>query len=260
MPEIFDDRTRAHPRDEVTFDVEHRTEVTVVRIAGALTVRTAPAVHTRLLKCLAEYPTALIIEVAGVAAESDVPLTVFRAVQRQAHRWPGIPMLLCRPNAALAERLARPGPGYPPIYPTIDRAIAALDQPVQVRPTIHADLLAAADACAHARDIVFQVCQDWDLTDAADAAEVIVSELVGNAVRHARPPLRLLLAVGDGHLHIAVRDGSPRRPQPVVAGTLPAPPVDHGRGLHLVNAIATNWGSMPTAEGKLVWATLRTTP
>ena len=114
----------------VRVDVEYRAGVTIVRLAGTLTMHTAPAVRGRLLKCLADCPDALIVDVADLATESDGPLTVLRVVQRQAHRWPGIPMLLCRPDSALAEQLTRPGPDrYPPFHPSIERAIAALDRP-----------------------------------------------------------------------------------------------------------------------------------
>jgi len=243
----------------VRVDVEYRAGVTIVRLAGTLTMQTAPAVRGRLLKCLADCPDALIVDVADLATESDGPLTVLRVVQRQAHRWPGIPMLLCRPDSALAEQLTRPGPDrYPPFHPSIERAIAALDRPVLARPTIHTDLLSTPEACPRARDVVFHACQDWDLANAADPAELVVSELVSNAVRHGWPPLHLLLAVRGERLHIAVRDGNPALPQASPAA--PPPSVPSGRGLHLINTLATAWGAMPSTDGKVVWATLRAAP
>lgn len=248
-------RSTAGP-EQVTVDVEYRDQAVVARVAGTLTVQAAPSLRAGLLKCLADCPDALIVDVAGLTAESDLALTVLRVVQRQAHRWPGIPVVLCRPGAALARQLVRAGlDRYPLICPSVADAIAALDRTVQVRPAIHIDLPATVDSCGLARDVVVQACREWDLDGVAGNAEVIVSELVSNAVRHARPPLHLLLAVRGARLHLALRDGSAALPQPVRGG--PPPTGDNGRGLMLIDGIAAAWGSMRTTEGKVVWATLR---
>jgi anti-anti-sigma regulatory factor len=246
--------------EQVTVDVEYRDQAAIARVAGTLTMQTAPALRGGLLKCLADCPDALIVDVADLTTESGVPLTVLRVVQRQADRWPAIPMVLCRPDAALRRQLAQAGPdAYPSIYPSVEDAIAALDRIVQVRPAIHLDLPATTDSCAWARDVAVQACRDWNLDHVADDAEAIVCELVTNAVLHARPPLHLLVAVRGPRLHLAVRDGSEALPR-AVGGAPPSPTIAYGNGLTLVDAIATTWGTMPTTEGKVVWATLRLTP
>jgi anti-anti-sigma regulatory factor len=244
---------------EVTVSVEHRDDVAVARVAGTLTVQTAPVLRGGLLKCLAGCPAALVVDVAGLRAESDLPLTVLRVVQRQASQWPAIPIVLCRPDAALAQQLACAGTdAYPPVYPGVEEAVAALDRTARVRPAVRADLAAIADSCPRARDIVAQACRDWDVAHVGGAAETIVSELVANAVQHGRPPLHFMVAIRGEHLHVAVRDGSPALP-PVVHGAPPQPSLEHGRGLYLINALAGAWGSMRTTDGKVVWATLRLT-
>lgn len=246
--------------EQVMVDVEYRDRAAVARVTGTLTVQTATALRAGLMKCLADCPDALIVDVAALTADSGVPLTVLRVVQRQAQGWPAIPMVLCRPDAALARQLVRAGPdAYPSIYPSVEDAIAALDRIAQVRPAIHLDLPATTDSCAWARDVVVQACRDWDLDRVADDAEAIVCELVANAVLHARPPLHLFLAVRGPRLHLAVHDGSETLPQ-AFGGAPPPPTVAHGRGLMLIDAIATAWGTMRTTEGKVVWATLRLTP
>lgn len=250
----------ARSPEQVTVDVEYRDQAAIARVAGTLTVQTAPALRGGLLKCLADCPDALIVDVADLTAASAVPLAVLRVVQHQAHQWPAIPMVLCRPDAALARHLAQAGPdAYPSIYPSVEDAIAALDRIVQVRPAIHLALPATTDSCAWARDVVVQACRDWDLERVADDAEAIVCELVTNAVLHARPPLHLLLAVRGPRLHLAVSDGSEALPQ-AVGGGPPQPVSRDGRGLLLIDAIATAWGTLRTTEGKVVWATLRLTP
>ncbi|WP_434056381.1 SpoIIE family protein phosphatase [Georgenia sunbinii] len=99
-----------------------------------------------------------------------------------------------------------------------------------------------------ARKLVLRTCAAWGLEDTA-AVELVVSELVSNAVMHGwgRVDLRLQ-DTGDG-LRIEVEDANP------------APPVQRdgrvgrvgGFGLHIIARLA-DWGWRPTATGKVVWA------
>ncbi|WP_052707547.1 ATP-binding protein [Streptomyces rubellomurinus] len=87
----------------------------------------------------------------------------------------------------------------------------------------------------------------------ADAV-LLVSELVGNAVRHTGAPRWLLLIRAPGLLRIEVGDASPRPP-------LPRPPQgaeqEGGLGLFLLNRLALCWGWRPSGPGKVVWCDLR---
>jgi anti-sigma regulatory factor (Ser/Thr protein kinase) len=87
----------------------------------------------------------------------------------------------------------------------------------------------------------------------AHDASLIVAELVSNAVMHGAEPIRLGVEMRD-LLRIEVFDGDPRAEHVVRrAFTANAP---GGRGLRIVDALASNWGAMPHAEGKTVWAEL----
>jgi anti-sigma regulatory factor (Ser/Thr protein kinase) len=102
-----------------------------------------------------------------------------------------------------------------------------------------------------------QVLRDWDVSEEAlDAAILIASELTANAVQHIGPvkgrefglTLRLLETV----VRIEVRDAGP-----VPTTCSPAREdlwADSGRGLLLVDRLATSWGSQPEVLGKTVWA------
>jgi anti-sigma regulatory factor (Ser/Thr protein kinase) len=84
-------------------------------------------------------------------------------------------------------------------------------------------------------------------------AQIVVSELVTNALRHAPGPGGLLLEVTeDGRLRITVRDSSPDRP------VLLAPDRHRvgGHGLHLVARLCTHFDTRPTRDGKQVIAEL----
>jgi anti-sigma regulatory factor (Ser/Thr protein kinase) len=126
--------------------------------------------------------------------------------------------------------------------------------------------LPGATPCArlHARAVL----AEWDLDDLAEAAELIVSELVTNAVRastasNGRPrydglqmPVVVLRMASDRiRLLIEVWDGIPGSP----AAAHPGPDDESGRGLMLVAAQCDRWSwqTVPGWPGKVVWAELR---
>ena len=118
-------------------------------------------------------------------------------------------------------------------------------------------------AAAAARRFVRDTLQTWLISGATiashglvDDAVLLTSELVTNAVVHARTPSVMSLRLAGGVLAVTVRDGDPRpmyRPEPGATG---AHDGDHGRGLLILDAMADAWGTLPTADGKVVWATM----
>jgi two-component sensor histidine kinase len=79
--------------------------------------------------------------------------------------------------------------------------------------------------------------------------ELVVDELVGNAVRHALPPYDLELSRRiDGTIRGEICDGSVAAPVPN-----PAPDYRGGFGLRIVDARTSRWGSATQLEGKQVW-------
>ncbi|MET7764821.1 ATP-binding protein [Streptomyces sp. NPDC005336] len=104
----------------------------------------------------------------------------------------------------------------------------------------------------------------WSLDELADDAELIVSELVTNAVRHARPPApsedepgrcRLTLQQPEPDtVRVWVTDASSRR----VVRRTPGDGDETGRGLAVVDDLASAWDILPMrGGGKTVWAELR---
>jgi anti-sigma regulatory factor (Ser/Thr protein kinase) len=84
-----------------------------------------------------------------------------------------------------------------------------------------------------------------------DTVELLVSELVTNAVLHAPggDALELRISVWGECVRVEVRDSSSQVPQMLA----PADWGLHGRGLFLVDALADRWGSEQTPTGKTVW-------
>lgn len=85
--------------------------------------------------------------------------------------------------------------------------------------------------------------------DAVDVAELIVSELVTNAIRHASAPIQLRL-IRNAALICEVSDSSSTAPHPRRARALD----EGGRGLFLVGQLAERWGTRHTPTGKTIWA------
>lgn len=87
-----------------------------------------------------------------------------------------------------------------------------------------------------------------------DTAVLLATELLGNALRHAKhgnEPLRVRLEVHctAHHLSIAVSDPDPQLPVARHADD----DAEDGRGLALLQALATRWGALPITAGKTVW-------
>ncbi len=117
-----------------------------------------------------------------------------------------------------------------------------------------ADLVPSALAPSDARTIVRSVCRELNATDVTDTAALLTSELVTNAVRHARGPMHLAVALAHERLVVTVYDADPAPPQPQSSG----PRQVGGRGLTLVEKLSEDWGYRRTSDsGKAVWFALR---
>ncbi|MFC5170306.1 SpoIIE family protein phosphatase [Streptomyces mutomycini] len=105
-------------------------------------------------------------------------------------------------------------------------------------------------APATARRLTSRTLADWHLEgDTGDATELIVSELVTNAVRYGSPPLKLRLILDRG-LTCEIRDSSTTAPYMKYAGAVD----EGGRGLFIISQLASLWGTRFASEGKTVWS------
>lgn len=110
-------------------------------------------------------------------------------------------------------------------------------------------LRAHPSSVATARKMVRDALIEARREDLVDAAQLLVSELVTNALVHAGTPVDLHASVGDDGLRVEVTDGSTQAPAPrhyaATAGT--------GRGLRLLQQLVDRWGTLPHPDGKTVW-------
>jgi anti-sigma regulatory factor (Ser/Thr protein kinase) len=106
-----------------------------------------------------------------------------------------------------------------------------------------------------ARQAMRRALGSWSLAHLEVDADLVVSELVGNAVRHGsgrRAEITLRLKVTNGCLRIEVHDADPAMPVPRVPATLD----ESGYGFVVIEALTANWGIQKTEMGKAVWAEL----
>ena len=127
----------------------------------------------------------------------------------------------------------------------------------------------APEEARTARQFVRELLTCWGLGYLSDDAELIIAELVGNAVRHGlrtspqiiplgreAPALRLCLLRRIGEVMLAVTDPSEDAPMPKA----PSADGESGRGLQIVSALSYVWGWSPIeGNGKAVWAVLKST-
>ena len=115
-----------------------------------------------------------------------------------------------------------------------------------------ADFPASPGSVREARALVAAACREWGLERLSADAQLVVSELVTNALRHARTPVRVSVSRRERGLRVQVSDGSADGPK---AGPV-HPLSESGRGLPLVSALTTGWFIESAHPGKRVTADL----
>ena len=109
-----------------------------------------------------------------------------------------------------------------------------------------------ARAVSQARRFAEERLREHGLEELSVDVQLVVTELVTNALLHARPPIRLIVQVSPPRARIEVHDGSHAMP-------LPLNPDDDsmtGRGLRIAQGLSTVWGAAPAGAGKVLWAEL----
>ncbi|MFD8076656.1 SpoIIE family protein phosphatase [Streptomyces sp. NPDC059718] len=99
------------------------------------------------------------------------------------------------------------------------------------------------------RAAVAEKLDEWGLSELAFGMELVLSELITNAIRYGSAPIRVRLLL-DRTLTCEVSDGSSTSPHLRYAATTD----EGGRGLFLVAQVAERWGTRYTPEGKVIWA------
>ncbi|MEV0266298.1 SpoIIE family protein phosphatase [Streptomyces sp. NPDC050617] len=173
--------------------------------------------------------------------------------------WTGIEQLRER----LTETARLTGPNPPPLEPLCDEVLGMLgpgdrDDDIALL-AARFDGIAPSDVAywfldpraqtaGQARRLARRALARWGLEELTDSVELLVSEVVTNAVRYAERPITLRLLRTDV-LRCEVGDDVPQLPRLRQA----RPSDEGGRGLYLVNRMARRWGATRLSAGKVVW-------
>jgi anti-sigma regulatory factor (Ser/Thr protein kinase) len=114
------------------------------------------------------------------------------------------------------------------------------------------DLSPYPASVGEARRFTVETLRRWGRDDLTASGALLVTELVTNAILHARTMVQVILERRDDIVRVEVRDGSPIRPALRNHGL----DATTGRGLALVSKLAQSWGVDVSATGKVVWAQL----
>jgi anti-sigma regulatory factor (Ser/Thr protein kinase) len=212
----------------------------------------ARALRTVLLDCLAEAPGAVLVDFGDAAGFGAEAMNAVRDVARLNARWPAALLVICPVSGGREAQLRGAGLATSArLCATRSAARTVADgapSPRRLRRTMSPTV----DAPAEARALVAAVCHEWGHDELADRAQLLVSELVTNAVMHAATEIELTVLLRGDRLSVAVGDHDPR---PLTLAEV-AVTDRHGRGGLLLDALAASWGQLPRLDGKVVWAIL----
>jgi anti-sigma regulatory factor (Ser/Thr protein kinase) len=111
-------------------------------------------------------------------------------------------------------------------------------------------------APARARHLADSYLQDLGVDpQVRRSVQLMVSELVTNAVQHGGPPIRFTIRAHAEHLVVEVKDCGPPLPQDLAPRD-----VARGRGLFIVEQLSSHWGERSHSQGKTVWCDVSLTP
>lgn len=117
-------------------------------------------------------------------------------------------------------------------------------------PVAACELPGEARSAARARRFLRAFLRSCDALAYSDGAELVLTELVANAALHAKTKISVSAQLEQGRLRLEVSDASERRPSPRSYSE----EATTGRGLTLIEALATSWGIEARPGGKTVWA------
>ncbi|GAA4785318.1 ATP-binding protein [Actinomycetospora chlora] len=243
--------------DRYTVVVEDRTstEPAVLALSGPLSEITAHHVVDGLCQLLQEHG-AVVADVSGVRLTHSGAVYAFTEAASRAGEWPAVRLAVAAPDPTLAALLVSSRVSQRvPVYPDVVTAAEHLDErPELVRSYWNFGIDPRAPG--EARGNVRRVCTRWSVDEEArEAAEIVVTELVTNAVEHAESASVVEVERRAHTFRLTVRDFDTGA---LPAAHLPDPSAARGRGLAMVAAVASAWGVEAHRDGKTVWAEMTT--
>ncbi|GIF15939.1 ATP-binding protein [Actinoplanes teichomyceticus] len=228
----------------------------VLTVSGTVDRLTGDALGAAVRRSLAAQPVRLLLDVSRLAVADPVGLGTFGSVVSQTAEFPNVPIVVCGADPDTSAALAAT-PDCAGVEMADDCASALAEADRQPEPDrVRVRLRPVPEACRHVRQLVSQACDRWHRSEFTATAALIATELVANVVRHAHTTMEFTLAVRDGRITMAVRDGCRHMPRALAPGRSDT----GGRGLRLVRDLSAAWGVLPVSDGKVVWSRLLPAP
>ncbi|TNH28645.1 ATP-binding protein [Micromonospora orduensis] len=226
---------------------------TRISVTGSPTPEAESHLSTVLLHGRLDAPLTLEVDLNGLPTSDVAPLVT--VLERWATSQEGGPRLTLSANPLTPTgRLLRATLGRHPVLGT-----ALLDHPSRRTPSdprrAHLCLPADPQSPAAARKLVARHCRTWGMETVVDRAMVVTSELISNAVLHARTDIDITVTAMEKALRISVRDRAADAPH-AAAPTAASQVSEGGRGLPIIAALTTRWGFFAFGDGKTVWAVI----
>ncbi|MFB7287597.1 SpoIIE family protein phosphatase [Actinacidiphila glaucinigra] len=192
------------------------------------------------VECALDPDSLLVLYTNGLIATEDRDVDTGMAALRRA---------LTRPDRSL-ESVCENLVALVPDPPDDDVAlVVARTKVLDASQVVTWDVPAEPAAVAGIRAEVTRRLAEWGMEDITYTVELVVSELVTNAVRYGTPPIGLRV-IHNSTLIVEVSDGSGTAPHLRRARVFD----EGGRGLMLVAQVTERWGTRHTQEGKTIWA------
>jgi len=249
-------RHEGEPGGGARIDDASAPHVVVVAVTGPLSELTARPLTDRLSELLQRHG-GVVVDVSGMGLTHSGAVHAFAEAAARAGEWPDVRLAVAAPDDTAAALLVTSRVAQRvPVHADVATAVAHLDErPELVRGwwQFTVDARAPGDARGHVR----RVCHRWAVDEEArEAAEIVVTELVTNAVEHAESASVVEVERREHSLRLTVRDFDLA---PLPAAHLPDPTSPRGRGLAMVAAVTSAWGVESHRDGKTVWAEMATT-
>jgi anti-sigma regulatory factor (Ser/Thr protein kinase) len=238
-------------------------DMAVVEVAahGQWSPQLGERISAAVRMCLAGPCASIFINLRDLDDPHGASVPFWLELWRQA-RFATAPaqMTFCLPvTTALSRRLRHLRGPQPRVFATVAEARSAIAERITRADQRQAHLEPRRASVKAARDLVTQACHAWQLPGLLQDTWLIVSELAANAVEHARTDFIVTVSRSGTRLHVGIHECLSRFPpldEPKLVSSLPSLG-ERGRGLQLVHTIADAWGTVPTRDGKVVWATVR---
>lgn len=229
----------------------HRNSVVELAVSGRLSVDAVADLRRSILRCAAEMPVGIVLDLNRITDVERVALLTIPALQGQcAELIPPIALVVhAHPHSLAAHALTAHLQATVTVFADLHTAAGYALAAAQPWPAARLHLSRRPATVGGVSRFVHRKCADWLIPWVANRAQLVADELVANALAYTPGPALLTISLKEDQLRIGVRDSSVRLPHAELSQA-PSP----GRGLGLVDLVATRWGTYLVPPGKIVWA------